>query len=261
MYLAYFRELDSVTEYCDVYGRPPDDYLMPDVFKYFGNGKALDLWRKYIVIPDDDPTKVDAKTALDQELARPEIQEAIKIVDLALIALVRKHFPSADSVDLEMFFDAFLRFGSDRLPLDPDRLKRIQDLNNPGDFRLSYAQYHRMDSNIMWINWMGHVECAVTLYGKQDPAHQIRTGLMASVCLGYSADCVFRNRGQTRPEYYKADGEDRMWRKSALIANDFDKASTEAHVLARLQANKQTAAALALDLPIRFQILRNSAHE
>jgi hypothetical protein len=259
-YSAFFRALDAVTEYFDVYGHPAADNLMPKVTKYFGRDsepgrrKALNIWRAYAVIPDDDPTKAQEKQALDQELAHADVAAAIRDVDAVLLGLVRTHWSSQGAPDHEMMLDALLRFGADRLPDDIDRLNRIRALNNPGDFRLTYAQYHRMDSLIMWMNWMGHVECAISLYGRQHTDHGLRTQLLAALCLGYSADCVFRNRGQTHAEYYGADGEARMWRKSLLLANDFDKARGEAHALARLRET-QLGALLAADVPVRFRTI------
>jgi hypothetical protein len=263
-YAAYFRDLDAVTEYFDVYGRPPADNLMPFVFKYYGGDdvpgrrKALNIWRSYAVIPDDDPAKAIEKQALEQELAQPDVASAVKTVDAALLGNARTHWSVAGSVDRDVMFDAFLRFGADRLPEDNDRLTRIQNLNDPTDPRLNTALLHRMDGQIMWMNWMGHVECAVTLFGIQDPDHGLRTAWLSALCLGYSADCVFRSRGQTRPEYYQPDGEDRMWRKSVLIANDFDKARAEAYALARLRENLQPAAVVAADVPVRFKVARQA---
>ncbi len=263
-YASYFRDLDAVTEYFDVYGRPQADYLMPLVMKYFGRDdvpgrrKALNIWKSYAVIPDDDPTRAVEKQALEQELAQPDVASAVKSVDTALLNLARTHWSFAGVFDREVMLEALLRFGADRLPEDNDRLTRIRNLNDPADFRLSYALYHRMDSLVMWMNWMGHVECAAILFGATHSDHALRTVLMSALCLGYSADCVFRSRGHTRPEYYQPDGEDRMWRKSVLIANDFDKARAEAHALARLRETVQPAAVLAADMPVRFSVARRA---
>lgn len=253
-YSSYFRDLDAVTEYFDVYGHPATDNLMPKVSKYFGAGRALSLWGDYAVIPDDDPTKAQAKQALEQELADAGVASAIRDVDAVLVGLARTHWSTQNALDREMMLEAFLRFGADRLPDDTDRLNRIRALNNPQDFRLTYAQYHRMDSLVMWMNWMGHVECAVLLDGPQHADHGLRTQFMAALGLGYSADCVFRQRGQTRPEYYQADGEGRMWRKSLLLTNDFDKARAEAHALAQLRVTV-AGPLLAADIPVRFRTI------
>jgi hypothetical protein len=258
-YSAYFRDLDAVTEYFDVYGHPQNEFLMPKVGKYFGRDsepgrrKALNIWRAYAIIPDDDPTKAQERQALEQELAHADVASAIRDVDAVLLGLVRKHWSSQNGVDREMMLDALLRFGADRLPDDIDRLNRVK-AQNPEDDRLPNAQNHRMDSLIMWMNWMGHVECAVLLDSPQHADHGLRTQLMAALGLGYSADCVFRNRGQTHQEYYGADGESRMWRKSLLLTNDFDKARAEAHVLAQLRET-QAGPLLAADVPVRFRTI------
>lgn len=257
---AYFRDLDAVTEYFDVYGRPPEDNLMPLVMQYFGRDdqpdrrKALNLWRDYALIPDDDSTKEQAKNELEAELANAEVLEAVKAVDAVLLDLVRKRWTFDGTLDREAMLKAFLLFGADELPEDVDRLRRIESLGNPNDFRLTYAKYHRMDSLIMWMNWMGHVECAVSLFGDSDADHGLRTEMLASLCLGYSADCVFRNRGQTRDEYYRPDGRARMWRKSASTADDFQEARIEAHTLSQLRVS-QMDSLIASDQPIRFRDL------
>jgi hypothetical protein len=252
-YAAYFRDLDAVTQYFNVYGRPPADNLMPAVSKYFGRDdvpgrrKALNIWRDYAIIPDDDPTKATERQALEQELAQPDVASAVKTVDAALLDNVRKYWFLAGSLDREVMLEAFLRFGADRLPEDNDRVTRVTNFN-PADPRIPFALHHRMDGQVMWMNWMGHVECAATVFGATHADHGLRTVFFSALCLGYSADAVFRNRGQTRPEYYQADGEDRMWRKSVLLANDFDKARAEAHELARLRQT-QPMAVLAADVP------------
>jgi hypothetical protein len=253
-YAAYFRDLDAVTQYFDVYGRPPADNLKPAYDKYFGRNdepgrrKALNIWRNYAIIPDDDPTKATERQALEQELAQPDVASAVKTVDAAMLDNVRKYWFFAGALDREVMLEAFLRFGADRLPEDNDRLTRIQNLNDPNDPRLNTALLHRMDGQIMWMNWMGHVECAATVFGPTHADHGLRTVFFSALCLGYSADAVFRKRGQTHPEYYQPDGEDRMWRKSVLIANDFDKARAEAHELARLRQTMPMAV-LAADVP------------
>jgi hypothetical protein len=61
------------------------------------------------------------------------------------------------------------------------------------------------------------------------------------------------------PEYYGADGEQRMWRKSVRVSNDFDKARSEAHLLVRTRVTKQTPEMLAFDVPVRFGATRVTA--
>jgi hypothetical protein len=260
LYSSFFRDLDAVTEYFNLYNLSQNVFLMPAIQKYFGRNsepgrrKALNIWQAYAVIPDDDAAKLTEKQALEQELAHADVADAIRSVDAVLLGLMRRHWSLNNAPDREVALEALMRFGADRLPDDMDRLNRVKGLNNPADPRLPFAQYHRMDSLIMWMNWMGHVECAAMINGGQSAEHGLRTVLMASLCLGYSADCVFRNRGQTHAEYYGPDGESRMWRKSSLLANDFDKARLESHALARLRET-QLPQLVAADRPVRFRTI------
>jgi len=232
-YAAFFRDLDSYTEYHDVYGRPTEENYMQYVGRYFGRDRnlALNLWKEYAELSlEDAEYKDELWEEILKEINSPIIKNSILKVEELMVKLLEEHFNFDSQLDTEAILDAFTFFGKDELPEDLERYQRIVALNDPEDFRLPYARYHRMDGAVMWFNWMGHIECAHSIDSGSN-AH-VRQAFMSGVCLGSSMDFVFRQREKTKTKYYDVErGEKRMQRQAERNLNDFTKGIKESHEL------------------------------
>lgn len=230
-YAAYFRDIDSYTEYWDKYRPETNGSVMATVRKFFP-GPLLDpAWMDY-ARASGTAGEALALQVLTAVLNQAEIRDAVLAIDDLVVGLVEQHFPSASGAATARYLDAMERFGRDQLPLDADRDSRI----DPGDSRKAHAQFHRMDGSIMWFMWAGHLECAIMLRGEADPRHPTRTAMLAAACLGCSMDFVFRDgRPPSRPEYQRNEptAQSIRLRAGTFIGNS-QAAAREMHELFRI---------------------------
>ncbi len=213
LYAAYFRDLDSWTEYWPFY-RPESKgrYFFGDgageeglLGRFFPNrntpqgDEPLERWQewaKFGTDADDDPYL----TSLMEAIGDVEVKEALYEVDALLGRLIVEHFEFDGAIDGEAYIDCVENFARDQLPPDQDRFERVPE----GDPRKDHSLYHTMDGNSMWFNWVGHLECTSLLKAQEDTEDEglaVRTLAMAGICLGCPMDYVFRQRSRTRSEY------------------------------------------------------------
>jgi hypothetical protein len=235
-YAAFFRDLDSFTEYWDVYRPETNGKFMDPVVQHIFP-KVLVPWRNYALATG--PDKATQRETLLAVLHQPPVSEAVMLIDDLQAQLITTHFGQQPVPHLDSVVEAQLAFGKDTLPLDPDRDSRIQ----AGDPRKPFAKFHRMDSPIMWFNWAAHVESAALLQGETGQKMAARTLLMAGVCGGSSMDFTFRdNRLPTRPEYKRDEATERLIRaKTQQLSTDWRAAVAELHDLWRIVASPLAA--------------------
>ena len=232
IFAAFFRDLDSFTEYWDVYRPETNGRFMNAVTQQiFPN--VLAPWRDYALATG--PEKATRREALLAVLRQPPVSDAVMLIDDLQAQLITTHFGQQPTPDPDSVLEAQLAFGKDTLPLDPDRDSRVQ----AGDPRKPFAKFHRMDGAIMWFNWAAHVESAALLDGETGPGMAARTLLLAGICGGSSMDFTFRdNRLPTRPEYVRDDATERLIRtKTQQLSADWTAAVAELHDLWRIVAS------------------------
>lgn len=240
-YSRFFGDLDSWTEYWDIY-RPETKGRY-----YFGNGECtgyltaflpspvrarnpvFDAW-KTAVLYSQDGTNPELRERFEAEARRPHVVEAVLAVDELVRKLVQEHFGNAaHAVDALAYLDAIERFGKDTLPECPERFERVPD----DDPRKSSSLHHTIEGDIMWFGWAVHLECAELVAPKDPDASALRCLLMVGIALGCSFDFAFRGRRRTRREYLSADANawHAIWSRARQCARDFVSAANEVREL------------------------------
>jgi hypothetical protein len=227
-YAAFFRDLDTYTEYFDVYGRPPAEDYMPAARIVMGN--IARPWLDYARIPADDASmaaqKANALNVVRAAIAVPASGTALARCDELLTMLIRKHFGGGGAIDYLAYLDCMCSFGRDVLPEDPDRLARLP----PGDGRRSYALRHTMDGAALWFFWCGQADASVLSFGEAHADHPLRVAMLAAAGVGSAMDYVFRQRETTRAIYYTG-GAATIFAAGQRRLSDYPSALLEAHEL------------------------------
>ncbi|MBX7086667.1 MAG: hypothetical protein K1X70_09580 [Leptospirales bacterium] len=239
-YAAFFRAIDGQTEYYDVYGsREGLEDLNPYYERFFGNGLLLNgPWTDYIKLVAQTPIlKKQKKALLDQVIqiaGTQSIKEGLLKIDTFLCTLAKIFFPAPthEGIDTDSLFDAFANFGSDRLPIDEDRVERVRGLNDPKDYRLvnDFARYHRLDTRSLWFFWFAHLHCTQLALGStQTSDDRIRSHLLAAVFVGQTFDTAYRDGSnrKTRPAYLGEHGKTQILETAPLLSADWDAAVDE----------------------------------
>ncbi len=233
-YSEYFRAIDAQTEYFDVYGSAGGlENMAPFFSQFFGRGKLLNTsWKAYMDMVPSTPILERRKEQLwDQvikDVSNPSVKESLLKIDEFILNLVVQFFGQKnDKVDQECLFDAYENFGRDSLPIDEDRVKKVEGLGNPNDYRLvnDFARFHRMDSRVMWFFWFGHLQCVKGALGEEvDSRHDLRTLLLAAIFTGQTIDAAFRqgSNNRTRAAYKGKDGLENIRATAKIIATDWD---------------------------------------
>jgi hypothetical protein len=199
-YAAFFVDLDSYTEYWDIYRPELNGKYMKDVAVIFGG--ALRAWFTY-AMKENTPEGPSSLAALKASIANPAATTALQSLDGLLLQLLLAHFPSAvgPALDADSYLAAVETFARDVLPPDPDRLSRTP----PDDDRYAYAGRHRMDGASLWFSWAGVLDCAAMLEGDGGGMQPHRALQIGAAAFGSAMDFTFRGqsapRGKTRPEY------------------------------------------------------------
>jgi hypothetical protein len=196
---AFFTDLDSYTEYWDVYRPELKGKYMKEVGVLFGG--SLKKWFA-LALGEHSPEAAALLQQLTESIAEPAAVSALSSIDDLLFGLLRKHFPGAgaDDIDFAEYVSAVEWFARDLLPPDDDRLGRVpQD-----DDRYAFAGRHRMDGASMWFSWAGVVDCVAILQGDAGLKPH-RAAQIAASAFGSAMDFTFRGqsgfRGKTRLEY------------------------------------------------------------
>lgn len=234
-YAAWFHDLDSWTEYWDVYHPESKGRY------YFGDGGSeAGLLTK--LLPNLSRPAVfsawcrmalgsGSASAFRQEVHVAEVRAALIEIDDLVARLFAKHFgDAADTAIQRDYLEAIFLFATDALPPATERDLRIE----PSDPRKATAGRHTLDSDIMWFAWAFQTEAAYVL---GIPFSQARHALlMAGVASGCSANFAWRGHRRTREEY-RADAATRaLLRKRGMRwACDFDVAANEVHALYRIR--------------------------
>jgi hypothetical protein len=240
-YAAFFFELDSWTEYWDIY-RPHTCGQY-----YFGDGETtpgylssflpsprtrrapvFSAWKTYALAAGDPVAEPRARGCFEAEVREaPAVHEAARAVEWLVNSIVQSHF--GEPPDRLAYFEAIERFARNQLPPTPDRLARVPD----DDLRKATALHHTMDGDIMWFAWAVHLECAHLLGSHETKDDLQRALLMAGVILGCSMDYAFSGRCRTRREYQSQDetARKRILERANACAEDFQVASAEARRL------------------------------
>lgn len=235
-YSAFFRAIDAQTEYFDVYGSKDGlEDMSPHYSRFFGKDLLLQgAWMDYMKISPATPILKKQKKLLWDKVVSfandQQIKDSLLKIDEWLCSLIISHFSTDGEIDSESLLDAFSNFGGDTLPSDDDRLKRINDLNDPTDYRLQFAQYHRMDSRVMWFFWFGHLHCVgAALGGEITERDHIRRALLAAIFVGQTVDTAYRegSNGKTRPAYKGDHGKESIISSAKVLLTDWDSAVEE----------------------------------
>lgn len=207
----FFKDLDTYTEYSDVYRPELNGKYMAMVGILFPG--AVKLWTRY-ALAEKTPNGSAALQTLNNELDKGKVRDSILQIDALLHDLLKQHFPG--SGDLEIDGDAYLAttelFARDAFPDDPERLGRLTE----DDDRRANALRHRMDGTSMWFSWGAVIDCASMLPDSGGILPH-RTLMLAGCAFGSAMDFVFRNRGRTRPEYKPDPSTETILRNSAKV--------------------------------------------
>ena len=235
-YAAFFRDLDSFTEYWDVYRLDTNGRFMNAVTEHIFP-KVLAPWRDYALATG--PEKALRREALLAVLRQQPVSEAVVLIDQLQAELIGTHFGEPTAPGGNGVLEAQLAFGKDTLPLDPDRDSRL----GTSDPRKPFAKFHRMDGAVMWFNWAAHVESAALLEAETGPRMAARTLLMAGICGGSAMDFTFRDgRLPTRSEYKRDEATERLIRaKTETLSTNWTAAVAELHDLWRIAASPLVA--------------------
>lgn len=234
-YVAWFHELDSYTEYWDVYH--PETHGR----YYFGDGNSeggllSKLLPNYVRPPVFTAWSRMAlgsasPDAFLHELEANDVRDTVAEIDALVAGLFAKHFGEAGDPAVQRdYLEAMFRFGTDTLPPAVERDARIED----SDPRKATAGRHALDNDIMWFAWGFEIEAAHALQrGSPDPRHAL---LMAGVAVGCAANFAWRGHRRTRDEYH-ADSATRalLYERGMRWACDFDSAAREVHSLYRIR--------------------------
>jgi hypothetical protein len=235
-YVAWFHELDSWTEYWDVYH--------PETLGryYFGDGSSeRGLLTRFL--PREQRPAVfvawtrmalgfEANSSFEDEARAPEVASAVMEVDALVARLFAKHFgDAADPLVQADYLEAIFRFAIDSLPPAVERAARISE----DDPRKPSAGRHTLDGDLMWFAWALQLEAAYAII-RVDEGHPRRTLLMAGVATGCPANFAWRGHRRTRPEYLPDQKTASLLRDRGMQwASDFAGAANEVHALYRIR--------------------------
>jgi len=234
-YAAYFHALDSWTEYWDIY-RPETRGRF-----YFGDGKtetglltrflprekvppAFLAWKRFALYDDGG-------APFREEVARPEVAEAVAGIDELVDGLFVEYFGNASDPRVrEDYLEAIHRFATDTLPPADYRDALIPE----DDPRKATAGRHTLDGDLMWFAWAMHTEAAQALRCNRGGAR--RALQMAGIATGCPANFAWRGHRRTRPEYSADRKTAGFLRCRGLIwAGDFNAAADEVRALFRIR--------------------------
>jgi hypothetical protein len=199
-YAAFFTDLDSYTEYWDLYRPELKGKYMGYVGLLFSG--VLPEWFDYAL--NEKTTQAPALlTKLKKDLAVSEVTDALLQLDELQLTLIEKHFPGPDGkgIDFASYLAAVDAFAQDLLSPDADRLARTPE----DDARHDYAGRHRMDGPAMWFYWASVTDCTSLIAGPNGGMTPHRALLIGAAAFGSAMDFTFRGqvgfRGKTRPQY------------------------------------------------------------
>ena len=235
-YCAYFHELDSWTEYWDIYHPETHGRF------YFGDGTTEPGLLTLLLPRSRRPLVFTAWVRMALCQGSPEAfaaavreaptAEAVTEVDALLGRVFHRHF--GDPVDpavREDYLEAMFRFATNTLPPAIERDARIPD-NDP---RKPTAGHHALEGDLMWFAWSLVLEAAEML-ADQNSQHARRALMLAGVATGCPADFTWRGHRRTRAHYARNDATVRLLREKGLLwANDFAASAEEIHALYRIR--------------------------
>jgi hypothetical protein len=226
-YAAYFRDLDSYTQYSEYYRPELKGFYMNLVINVLFPG-PIAAWETFAnkEMTSEGPA---ALGTLQNSIAEPDATDALKEIDGLLRTLLETHFPGSgpNAPDIDAYIAAVEAFARDELPIDQDRLNRV---GGGGDD----VSHHRMDDPSMWFKWAAAVDCASMLdsEGGVTPARALYLGAAA---FGSAMDCTFRSRGRTRPEYHADAATETLLREQVQAwVRDGDMARAQVRELYRV---------------------------
>ncbi|MEP7076974.1 MAG: hypothetical protein ABI878_14305 [Acidobacteriota bacterium] len=235
-YVAWFHELDSWTEYWDVYHPESKGHY------YFGDGEdAPGLLSQFLPRERMPPVFLAWKQkALLQkpeadflrEARSPSVAAALTEVDEFVGGVFAKHFGDAsDPAVQEDYLEALFQFGIDNFPPATERYNLIAD----DDPRKSTAGRNALDGDIMWFAWSLQLEGAqANLDG--DSGFARRSLQLAGVALGCPANFAWRAHRRTREEYSPDQAtRDLLFLRARSWIKDFDATATEIGALYRIR--------------------------
>src|SRR4051794_38513549 len=111
-YVEFFTDLDSYTEYWDIYRPELHGKYMNYVQTVFGG--TVQAWFDY-AIKEKTPAAAAALAKLKESVAAPQVSEALLALDLLQLSLLKQHLPSANGneVDFESYLNAIDAFARD----------------------------------------------------------------------------------------------------------------------------------------------------
>ena len=237
-YVAWFHELDTWTEYWDIYH--PETHGR----YYFGDGKLEDgLLTRFLPRTSYPPPWIAWKNlalstgspaAFIDEVRKPDVAAAIVEVDSLVGRVFGKYFGNPADPDVQSdYLEAAFRFAIDALPPASERESRIAN----DDWRKPSSGRHTLDSDAMWFAWALELEAAHAIAGDQSSRdHDRRALLLAGVATGCAANFAWRGHRRTRAEYRPTLQTASLLRKRGMRwATDFGAAASEVHSLFRIR--------------------------
>jgi hypothetical protein len=234
-YGEWLRELDSWTEYWDIYHPETRGRF------YFGDGHAEPgLLTRFLPREQKPPVflawrqaalRVGSVEAFVSHVTEPEVSGAIMEVDRLVNRLFHKYFGDPTLPETrEDYLEAMFRCGTDSLPPDHERYSRIPE----EDWRKPTSGRNAIDSDIMWFCWAMHTEAAQIIANDEGMAR--RALQMAGIAIGCSANFAWRGHRHTRPEYKPDAATAALLRdRGRRWATDFRAATDEVHALFRIR--------------------------
>ena len=235
-YAAWFHELDSWTEYWDIYHPETRGRF------YFGDGAGENgLLTRFLPRERRPPafnawcqmaTGSGAHDHFKREVRILEVAAAVMEVDGLVGRLFYKYFGHAGDPSVQQdYLEAMFRFGADLLPPATEREALIAD----NDHRKRTAGRHALDGDIMWFAWALELEAAYAIAGP-DLEHPRRALQLAGVAIGCPANFAWRGHRYTRVEYHADDATAILLRERGLgWASDFEASAEEVHTLYRIR--------------------------
>jgi hypothetical protein len=234
-YAAWLRELDSWTEYWDIYHPETRGRF------YFGDGNGEPgLLTRFLPRERKPPVFLAWRdvalgsgsiAAFVDHVLKPDVAAAIMEVDALVERVFHTHFGDPALPETrDDYLEAIFRCGTDSLPPDDERYNMISE----ADWRKSTSGRNMIDSDIMWFCWAMHSEAAQAIAGSEGMAR--RALQMAGVAVGCSANFAWRRNRRTRPEYNADDSTVALLRdRGRRWAADFRAATDEVHALFRIR--------------------------
>jgi hypothetical protein len=235
-YAAWFHELDAWTQYWDIYHPETNGRY------HFGNGNTEPgLLRKFLRREQRPAVfnawvrmalALDSREKFIEEARAPDVAAAVLEVDRLVSRLFREHFGDASDPHVQQdYINAMLCFGCDTLPPASERAAQFSD----SDPRKKAAGRYAMEIDLVWFSSALFIEAVHANYGV-DEDHARRALMLAGICVGCSADFVWRGHRQSRPEYSRDFQTAYLLRNmGAEWAGDFRAASREVHALFRIR--------------------------